>query len=77
MTSLLAPVRRFKAKTGELPHLSSAKSSVIFLKFCNPSFSQCQRKININHLFGNILTEVLVSLLNELLMKQTAGTVLL
>ena len=57
-------------------HLCSAKSAVIFYTFYNPSFSQCQRKIDIKHLCGNILTEVLVSLLSELPMKRNAKTVL-
>ena len=43
---------------------------MIIYTFCNSSSSQCQRKINIKHLYGNISIEVLVSLLKELLMKQ-------
>ena len=51
--------------------------SLLFDTFCSPSFSQCQKKINIKHLYGNISTEVLIILPNELLMKQITKAVLL
>ena len=88
MTSLVAPVMRPQAQTGELlqllislscyfAHLSSSMNGEIFHEFYNPSSFHCQRKINIKHLYGNISAEVLVSLLETLLIKQNGKTVLL
>ena len=48
---------------------------VIFDKFCNPSFIQCHRKINIKLFVLNISTEVIVSFLKELQMKENANSV--